>query len=106
MPSAKYALALSSLRFSKGRMATLFSGIGTGTLLVVAGDMVDVIARDGLWKKIKELITKARAEPAKATNSSNFGNLSWVTGRTGAESCFHLLRLSFSGRRGLPRLSL
>src|SRR5260370_30619029 len=106
MPSAKYALAFSSLRFSKGRTATLFSGMGTGTLLVAAGDMVDVISRDGLWKKIKELIIRARAEPAKATESRNFGNRGWLTGRTGAESCFHLRRLRFLGTSGLPRPSL
>jgi len=47
MPSAKYALALSSLRFSNGRTAMLFSGI-----------KVDgVILSDTRWKKVKELIT-------------------------------------------------
>src|SRR6266550_2387945 len=98
MPSAKYALAMSSLRFSNGRMAMLFSGIETAPLLAVSSGGVDrVILSDTCWKKVKELITIARAATTKAITSRALGHRGRLTGRTTSHSCFHLLlRLSFS----------
>src|SRR5260370_3031209 len=108
MPSAKYALALSSLRFSNGRTATLFSGIKPVPLLAVPSGGVDgVILSDTRWKKVKELITIARAATTKPSTSRDLGHRGRLTGRTMSDSCFHLLlRLNFSGACELPRFSL
>src|SRR5882724_11520520 len=108
MPSAKYALSFSSLKFSNGSTAMLFSGIKTVALLAVPSGGVDgVILSDTRWKKVKELITIARAATAKASTSRDLGRRGRLTGRTMSDSCFHLLlRLSLSGTCGLPRFSL
>src|SRR5436309_10172781 len=105
MPSAKYAFALSSLRFSNGRTAMLFSGTRTVALLAVSSERGDAVGDDARLKKIKELATRATADTTKATTSRGFGHRG-LTGRTTAGLCFHLPRLSFSGTCGLPRLSL
>src|SRR6184192_1137353 len=105
MPSAKYAFALSSLRFSNGRTAMLFSGTRTVALLAVSSERGDAVGDDARLKKIKELATRATADTTKATTSRGFGHRG-LTGRTPAGLCFHLPRLSFSGTCGLPRLSL
>src|SRR5216110_2172891 len=104
----RFVFALSSLRFSKGRTAILFSGIKTAPLLAVSSGEVDgVILSDTRWKKVKELITIARAATTKASTNRDLGRRGRLTGRTMSDSCFHLLlRLSFSGTCGLPRFSL
>src|SRR6266404_2686807 len=83
----------------------LFSGIKTVPLLAVPSGGVDgVILGDTRWKKVKELITIARAATTKASTSRDLGSRGRLTGRTMSDSCFHLLlRLSFSGTCGLPR---
>src|SRR5882724_8664723 len=102
MPSAKYAFALSSLRFSNGRTAMLFSGTRTVALLVVSSERGDAVGGDDArLKKIKELATRATADTTKATTSRGFGHRGGLTGRTTADLCFHLPRLSFSGTCGL-----
>src|SRR5882724_1267477 len=106
MPSAKYALALSSLRFSNGRTAMLLSGTRTAALLAVSSERGDAVGDDARLKKIKELATRATADTTKATTSRGFGHRGGLTGRTTADLCFHLPRLSFSGTCGLPRPSL
>src|SRR5260370_7869273 len=97
MPSAKYALTLSSLRFSNGRTATLFSGIKTVPLLAVPSGGVDgVILSDTRWKKVKELITIARAATTKPSTSRDLGDQGSLTGRTISHPPFPLLlRLTF-----------
>ena len=86
----------------------LFSGIETAPLLAVSAGGVDrVILSDTCWKKVKELITIARAATTKAITSRALGHRGRLTERTTSHSCFHLLlRLSFSGTCGLPRFSL
>src|SRR6266487_3406474 len=107
MPSAKYALALSSLRFSNGRTAMLFSGTRIVALLAVSSERDDVVGGDDArLKKTKELATRAPADTTKATISRGFGHRGGLTRRTKAGLCFHLPRLSFSGTCGLPRPSL
>src|SRR5204862_2216808 len=92
IPSAKYALALSPLKFSKGRMAMLFSGIKTATLPAVpTGGVDEVILSDTRWKKVKELITTARAATTKVSTSRDLGRRGRLTGRTMSDSCSHLL---------------
>src|SRR6476469_2495571 len=100
LPSVRYALALSSLRFSNGNTAMLFSGTK------VAGLERSVI--DPRRKKRKKLMAKARADRSKVRNSNDFGHRGALIGRTDPSVvCFHLLpRLSFSGRAELPRPSL
>src|SRR5258707_4489243 len=94
MPSAKYALAFSSLRFSNGSTAMLFSGIKTVPLLAVPSGGVDgVILGDTRWKKVKELITIARVATTKVSTSRDLGR----RGRM-SDFCFHLLlRLRLPG---------
>src|SRR6266487_3926712 len=107
MPSAKYALAFSSLRFSNGRTAMLFSGTRTVALLAVSSERGDVVGGDDArLKKTKELAIRATAATTKATTSKGFGHRGGLTGRTKAGLCFHLPRLSFSGTSRLPRPSL
>ena len=73
MPSAKYAFSLSSLKFSKGRTATLFARIADATLPVGSAGL-DVIFRGGArWKNINELITMAIANTSKAPVSATLG---------------------------------
>src|SRR4029077_14748010 len=82
------------LRFANGSTAMLFSGEVDG-----------VILSDTRWKKVKELITIARAATTKANTSRDLSRR--LIGRITSDSCFHLLlRLSFSGTCGLPRFSL
>src|SRR5215469_14819672 len=95
MPSAKYAFALSSLRFSKGRTAILFSGIDAAVSVLAGGCGTTVASRR---KKIA--IPKATADAIKAAVNNNVGQRG---GRTATPFCFHLLRLSFSGVCGLPK---
>src|SRR6266487_3349957 len=103
MPSAKYALALSSLRFSKGKTAIDFSGIVTG--LASEGPRLGEWTRQR--RKIEKPTAKAAADKSKATTSTDFGQRGALIGRIGAPACFHLFpRLSLSGRAGLPRPSL
>src|SRR6266498_1830259 len=80
-------------------MAMLFSGIKTAPLLAVSSGGVDrVILSDTRWKKVKELITIARAATTKASTSRDLGRRGRLTGRTMSDSCFHLLlRLNLSG---------
>src|SRR5438105_15629206 len=98
MPSAKYAFALSPLRFSKGSTAMLFLGMdGPATV------MTDVDRR----RKITEVTAKTRIDRDRATITADLGQLVGLIGRTTADFCFHLLpRLSFSGKVGFPRPSL
>src|SRR4029434_2168897 len=74
MPSAKYALALSSLRFSKGSTAMLFSGIAANSLVTgLPGAGALVIDGDARLKKIKELTTRAIVDTSNAPISVNLG---------------------------------
>src|SRR5438874_6982091 len=86
----------------------LYTGIKTETLHTVTSlGVYEVIHSDTRWKKVKELITIARAATTKASTSRDLGRQGRLTGRTMSDSCFHfLLRLSLSGISGLPRLSL
>src|SRR5947207_2045917 len=86
----------------------LFSEIKTVPLLPVSSGGVDgVILSDTRWKKVKELINIARAATTKASTSKDLGRRGRLTGRIMSDPRFHLLlRLSFSGTRGLPRFSL
>src|SRR5206468_6223921 len=107
IPSAKYALAFSSLRFSNGRTATLFSGIAASALAALVLGVDAMVARvGGRWKKINELISRATADTPTAANNRNFGDRGGPIERSASDACFHLRRLSFSGTCGLPRLSL
>src|SRR6266513_1179173 len=106
-PSAKKAFSFSSLKFSKGRTAMLFSGIGAGALVTIApGAATAADDRDLGWKKINELTTSAIVDTSKATISTNLGERGALIGRTAPGACFHLLRLSFSGTCGLPTSSV
>src|SRR5437762_13888505 len=89
-------------------MAMLFSEIKTVPLLPVSSGEVDgVILSDTRWKKVKGLITIARAATTKASTSRDLSRGGRLTGRTMSDRRFHLLvRLSFSGTCGLPRFSL
>src|SRR5205809_4453068 len=100
MPSAKYALALSSLRFSNGSTAILFSGIETATL--PSADTCLMLG-DSRRRKIETVIANATAETSEAAVSRNFGDQGGLTGRGEAAFCFHLRRLSLSGICELPR---
>src|SRR5207247_1780856 len=97
----------SSLKFSKGRTAMLFSGIAARALVASApGAGALVVGCEARWKRTKELITRATADTTKVTTSAILGERGALTGWT-VDGCFHLfLRLSFSGAWGLPRLSL
>src|SRR5207245_11576234 len=79
-----------------------------GKAVAVASGSADVDGgADTRWKKVKELITIARAATTKAITSRDLGRRGRLTGRTMSDSCFHLLlRLSLSGTCGLPRFSL
>src|SRR5258708_12382699 len=82
MPSAKYALAFSSLRFSNGSTAMLFSGIKTVPLLAVPSGGVDrVILGDTRWKKVKELITIARVATTKVRTTRDLAHPPRLTDR-------------------------
>src|SRR4029453_11988215 len=85
-----------------------FSGLKTAPLLAIPSGGVDgIILSETRWKKVKELISKARAATTKPSTSRDLGRRGRLTGRTMSHSCFHLvLRLSFSGTCGLPRFSL
>src|SRR5205807_7490992 len=104
-PSAKYAFAFSSLRFSNGKTAILFSGIGEAML---SSESVRVTFGDPRRKKIEKLTANAKADKSKATMSVRFGQTGGLIGRTVAlVVCFHLFPcLSFPGRAELPRPSL
>src|SRR5258708_28638778 len=92
MPSAKYALAFSSLRFSNGSTAMLFSGIKTVPLLAVSSGGVDgVILGDTRCKKVKELITIARVQTTKVSTSRDLHHQCRLTGRNKSAFCFHPL---------------
>src|SRR5437762_6303378 len=107
-PSAKYAFSFSALKFSKGRTAILFSGIGAATLLAVAPGGADVIFGNvARWKRNDELIKRAIVDASKTAVSTYLVQLRALSGRTATASCLHLRRrLSFSGICGLPRPSL
>src|SRR6266480_1308222 len=103
MPSAKYALALSSLRFSKGKTAIDFSGIAAG----LASEDPRLGEGTRQRRKIEKLTARTAANKSKAITSTDFGQRAALIGRIGAPACFHLFpRLSLSGRAGLPRPSL
>src|SRR5207244_9878022 len=102
MPSAKYALALSSLRFSNGSTAMLFSAIGSPTSAAFPEEECATAGEPRRYKTEK-LIAKATAETSKIAVSTYLGQPGVMTGRTlTPDVCFHLLlRLSLSGRCGL-----
>src|SRR6266487_2028002 len=103
MPSAKYALALSSLRFSKGKAGIDFSGIAAG----LASEDPRLGAGTRQRRKIDKPTAKAAADKSKATTSTDFSQRAALIGRIGPPACFHLrLGLSLSGRAGLPSPSL
>src|SRR4029077_5191747 len=75
--------------------------------MLFSAEVDGVILSDTRWKKVKELITIARAVTTKVSTSRDLGRRGGLAGRTLSSSCFHLLlRLSFSGTCGLPRFSL
>src|SRR6266700_6308509 len=102
MPSAKYALALSSLRFSNGSTAMLFSGRNAAP--AIPPEALCAIGGEPRRKRIEKPVAKAIADISKVAISANLGQRGALTGRIApVDACFHLLpRLSFSGRCGLP----
>src|ERR1700719_4348417 len=92
-------MALSSLRFSNGSTAILFSGTKVAGLL----DWITAPRR----KKIENVTAKVTADKSTTTTRTHCGQRGVPTGRTGADICFHLIpRFNFCGKFGLPRLSL
>src|SRR5262249_45245114 len=85
----------------------LFSGINAPAP-AIASDALCVVGGEARRKSIEKLIAKPIADASRAAISTNLGQRGALIGRTTApDACFHLLpRLSFSGRCGLPRLSL
>ena len=85
----------------------LFWGIAVGWLVFVASGCVDLVGdSDVRWKKIKELITTATADTSKVAISATLGQREEVMDQS-ADACFDISSLlTFSGARGLPRLSL
>jgi len=68
----KYALAFSSLRFSNGSTAMLFSdqpALASRPL----GGVDEVNSRDTRWKRVKELITIARVATTKVKYQQGLG---------------------------------
>ena len=83
----------------------LFSGIKSA-VVPLAG--TSAIRGDIGRRKIELLTANATTDTSKATMSAYLGQRGALTGLTlTPDACFHLLlRLSFSGSCGLPRLSL
>ncbi|PYL72944.1 MAG: hypothetical protein DMF26_15325 [Verrucomicrobia bacterium] len=78
----------------------LFSGIAASALRALApgAAALVVVAGGARLKKIRELITRATADPRKAIVSAAFGQRGAVIGRTlTADAGLLLPRLSFSG---------
>src|SRR5206468_11715655 len=85
----------------------LFSGIGNPTAAAFPEEE-RATAGEPRREKTEKLIAKTTAETSKTAVSTYLGQRRVMTGRTlTPDARFHLLiRLSFSGRCGLPRLSL
>jgi hypothetical protein len=86
----------------------LFSGKADATAVAIAVALGEagVVVGDARWKKVKELITKAKAATTNAAAIRSFGHRGALIWRTASDSFFRPLRFSLSGTCGLPRLSL
>ncbi len=65
----------------------LFSGIGTGTLLVGSAALDVIFRGDVRWKNINELITRAIVNTSKATVSATLDHAGALIGRTAKVFC-------------------
>src|SRR5262245_1168132 len=84
----------------------LFSGVGAAAP-ATPPETLCAIAGHPRRKRIQKPVAKAKANTSEAAISANFGHQGPLIGRSApVDACFHFLRLSFSGRCGLPRVSL
>src|SRR6266581_2490842 len=107
MPSAKYALALSSLRFSNGSTAMLFSG-AIGTVAAAGAGVIEAAFADfgAVWREKNQTApTRSKRAITAMPMRRDFGLRVADAGRIGA-ACRRCALANFSGSAAFPAWSV